>query len=237
MIKKQPPPDPGLEINTRISSCKKGPPHRAPSAFQEGLMTKTKTSDEKKNNAVLQWFVFGLDKGKPVGARFPKSEMKVFQVAEARSLEVHAAYSEEIGGLGMRLPVGRIYARGKAFVPHIAKDLFDKLQAAIARDEHQHERSQVERTAAAARQAKNGAAKSPIDNAATPVVSGLPRSWDEIAPGHLVLAEESLPEGYWLAIVVSREKDILVLRYRDYPRARQITRHVATIALLNPGAA
>jgi hypothetical protein len=198
----------------------------------------TKTSAEKKTNPVLQWFVFGLDKGKPVGARFPKSEMKVFQVAEARSLEVHAAYSEEIGGLGMRLPVGRIYARGKAFVPHIAKDLFDKLQAAIARDEHQHERSQTERTAAAARQARNGAAKSSTDDgAAALVVSGLPRSWDEIAPGHLVLAEESLPEGYWLAIVVSRDKDVLVLRYRDYPRAQQITRHVATIALLNPGAA
>jgi hypothetical protein len=31
---------------------------------------------------------------------------------------------------------------------------------------------------------------------------GLPVSWDEIGPGHLVIAHESLEYGWWEAIVV-----------------------------------
>jgi hypothetical protein len=38
--------------------------------------------------------------------------------------------------------------------------------------------------------------KPPTEAAAAPLASGLPRTWEEIAPGHLVLAQESLPEGY-----------------------------------------
>ena len=54
--------------------------------------------------------------------------------------------------------------------------------------------------------------------ASTPVARGLPRSWDEIAPGHLVIAQESLVNGWWEAIVLDRKDDLLTLRFRDYPR-------------------
>jgi hypothetical protein len=46
----------------------------------------------------------------------------------------------------------------------------------------------------------------------------LPRSWDEIAPGHLVIAQESLDYGWWEAIVLDRKDDMLTLRFCDYPR-------------------
>jgi hypothetical protein len=37
-----------------------------------------------------------------------------------------------------------------------------------------------------------------------PVATGLPRTWDDIAPGHLVLAQEALDYGWWEAIVLGR---------------------------------
>ena len=65
------------------------------------------------------------------------------------------------------------------------------------------------------------------------VASGLPKTWDEIAPGHLVIAEESLENGWWHAIVLSRNGDMLTLRFRDYPKLRKFVRHRAAVALIS----
>jgi hypothetical protein len=198
----------------------------------------TKTSHEKKDNPILQRYVLGLENGKPVGARFPQSELKVFEVVKARNLEAHDAYNEEWTTLAMQLPVGRIYARGKAFIPPIKQALYDQLRAYITSWKTESEKSQAERSAAAAaaRESKSSGTKPPTSNVApVPVASGFPQTWDEIAPGHLVLALDEPGEGYWEAIVIARHKDILELKYRDYPKVKPITRHVTTIALLNPG--
>jgi hypothetical protein len=196
----------------------------------------TKTTDAKKDNPDSQRFVFGLDaNNKPVGARFPTSETKVFEVVKARKLDSHPAYNDEWAALGMQLPVGRIYARGKAFIPNIPQALYNKLRAAL--EEYERSHGGPPATVAPTTEPKKGTAKPATEASAAPVASGYPKTWEEIAPGHLVLAQESLPEGWWEAIVVSRDKDILTLRYRDYPRAQKISRHVATIALLNPGSA
>jgi hypothetical protein len=197
----------------------------------------SKTTD-KNDKPELQRFVFGLDESKkPVGARFPTSETKVLQVAQARKLECHTYYNnQEWAALCMQLPVGRIYARGKAFIPFIKPDLYEKLQTALARCKEDHARSQNERTAAAALKAGADKTAPPSVASGPTVASGLPRTWQEIAPGHLVLAQESLPDGWWEAIVVSRDDNILTLQYRDYPKAPKFTRHAATIALLNPNA-
>ena len=57
--------------------------------------------------------VYGLaEAGKPKGARFPATETeKVLPVATAMKLQSCPACSDEIANLGMKLPVGRIYAR------------------------------------------------------------------------------------------------------------------------------
>ena len=63
---------------------------------------------------------------------------------------------------------------------------------------------------------------------------GLPGSWDEIAPGHLVIAQESLANGWWEAIVLDRKDDLLTLRFRDYPRLPKFFRHRTAVALMSP---
>jgi hypothetical protein len=69
-----------------------------------------------------------------------------------------------------------------------------------------------------------------------PVATGLPRAWDEIAPGHLVIAQEALEYGWWEAIVIGRNADMFTLRYRDYPKLPKFVRHRNAIALISPPA-
>jgi len=66
-----------------------------------------------------------------------------------------------------------------------------------------------------------------------PVATGLPQSWDEIAPGHLVIAQEALEYGWWEAIVIARNGDMLTLRFRDYPKLPKFSRHRAAVALIS----
>ena len=67
-----------------------------------------------------------------------------------------------------------------------------------------------------------------------PPARGLARSWDEIAAGYLVIAQESLEYGWWEAIVLDRKGDSFTLRYRDYPHLPKFVRHRSGIALMCP---
>ena len=63
---------------------------------------------------------------------------------------------------------------------------------------------------------------------------GLPRNWDEIAPGHLVIVQESPDYGWCEAIVLDRNDDMLTLQYRDYPKLPKFFRHRTAVALMSP---
>ena len=65
----------------------------------------------------------------------------------------------------------------------------------------------------------------------------LPRSWDDIEIGHFVLATEGPGEGYWEAIVLGRDNDMLTLKWIDYPDDPQLVCHRSAVALLKPTAA
>jgi hypothetical protein len=54
-----------------------------------------------------------------------------------------------------------------------------------------------------------------------------------IAPGHLVIAQEALEYGWWEAIVLERNGDMLTLRFRDYPKLPKFMRHRAAVALIS----
>ena len=63
---------------------------------------------------------------------------------------------------------------------------------------------------------------------------GLPATWDDIAVGHLVIAHEGVKDGWWEAIVLARDGDMLTLRWRDYQQPN-VVRHAGAVALLKPG--
>jgi len=184
-----------------------------------------------------QLFVYGLDEaGKPKGARFPATEAeRVRPVATAMNLQCSQAGSDETAGPGMKLPVGRIYARGKAFIPNIKRDLYEKLVAAHPTS-GESDRSQVDGKAASSAASKGEAAQSPADTGAIlpPLASGLPQNWESIAAGNMVLIDAGPGEGWWEAIVIHRDDAILTLRYRDFAKLPKFERHVSTVALINP---
>ncbi|TFW57605.1 hypothetical protein CT676_29435 [Bradyrhizobium sp. MOS001] len=170
-------------------------------------------------------FVFGLDEeGKPRGARFPEFSEKVASAAAQMKLaSVHPA-SPAVTEIGMKLPAGRLYASGKAFVPPIRRDLLGKLKAALntAGDE-----SRVHQPAPSPEKAKA------TDRV---VAAGLPRTWDSIAVGQLVLVEDDDPGfGWWPCLVTKRENQVLTLQLRDYPDKGTYVRHIAQVGLVNPG--
>jgi hypothetical protein len=54
----------------------------------------------------------------------------------------------------------------------------------------------------------------------------------------LVIArEEGVDEGWFEAIVLAKDGDMLTLKWRDYPKQAHQIRHRASVALLNPTAA
>jgi hypothetical protein len=63
----------------------------------------------------------------------------------------------------------------------------------------------------------------------------LPATWDDVAVGHLVIAYEDAINGWWEAIVLARDGDMLTLKWRDYPWQPNVRRHAGAVALLKPG--
>ena len=122
----------------------------------------------------------------------------------------------DVAEIAKKLPLGQLYATGRGFVPNVRQTLYSDVLVALSAEPQQ-------------------AAVGPDDDkASTPVARGLPGSWDEIAPGHLVIAQESLANGWWEAIVLDRKDDMLTLRFRDYPRLPKFFRHRTAVALISP---
>ena len=176
-------------------------------------VTRTSTPNSEDNPLL----VLGFDEQqKPCGARFigDKPDL-VAKAAELMGLEVYKVSSPDVADVAKKLPIGRLYANGRGFVPNVRQTLYSEVIVALAAEPQQ-------------------AAVGADDDAGTPIARGLPRNWDEIAPGHLVVAQESLANGWWEAIVIDRNDDMLTLRFRDYPRLPKFFRHRSAIALMSP---
>ncbi len=142
--------------------------------------------------------VYGVNAdNKPHAARFDKTNPElVAKAAALMGLQLHEVGSPAVAALGDQLPKGRLYANGNGFVPPVRKDVYELLSATIA---------DLNRNAGA----EDGS-------------PGLPRNWDEIAPGH------------YAAIVVNVDGDMLTLHWRDFPWQPDIIQHRSNIALIRP---
>ena len=177
----------------------------------------TKSSAVPATAATPPLIVLGFDdQQKPRGARFVDAKPDlVTKAADLLGFKVYEASPEDVAEYAKKLPLGRLYANGRGFVPNVRQDLYSDLVVALG----------LEPQAALS---KNG------DKDSLPAARGLPRSWDEIGPGHLVIAQESLDYGWWEAIVLDRQGDTFTLQYRDYPHLPKFVRHRSGIAMMSP---
>ena len=69
----------------------------------------------------------------------------------------------------------------------------------------------------------------------TAASSPLPKTWSEIRVGSVVIAHESVDDGWWEALVTEVRDDVLTLRWRDYPKQPAVVRNRKEVALLFAG--
>jgi hypothetical protein len=159
--------------------------------------------------------VLGFDEQhKPRGARFVDDKPDlIIKAADLMGFKVYQASLRDVAEVAKKLPLGRLYANGRGFVPNIRQSLYTDVVAELAPEPQ---------TALS----KNG------NKSNLPAARGLPRSWDDIAAGHLMIAQESLKYGWWEAIVLDRKGDTFILQYRDYPHLPKFARHHTGVALM-----
>jgi hypothetical protein len=176
--------------------------------------TKTSTAGSAETPALL---VLGFDEQqKPCGARFVDAKPAlVAKAAQLMGLKVYRATSPDVAAVAKKLPLGQLYANGRGFVPNVRQTLYSEVIVTLAGEPQQ------------------AAIGGDDDQGSAPVARGLPRRRDEIEPGHLVIAQESLANGWWEAIVIDRNDDMLTLRFRDYPRLPKFFRHRSAVALMS----
>ena len=92
-------------------------PKRSITKASSSNLSDTKTSTPKSEQITL--VVLGFDdQQKPCGARFvgDKPEL-VVKAAELMDLKVYKANTPDLAAIAKKLPVGRLYANGRGFVP------------------------------------------------------------------------------------------------------------------------
>ncbi|MGI3898901.1 MAG: hypothetical protein ACRYGP_26700 [Janthinobacterium lividum] len=187
--------------------------------------------------------VFGRDQqGKAHASRFEPADAALAETAAGlmgmRALRLETGEQQELGAV---LPVGRVFATGRAFVPFVKAAVFEKLDsdpaafsperppeaevppAAPRRAKGAHSAVTATQAATNAQEGASGPAQPPVDNAS-------------ITVGHRVLAAElNDAETWFLAEVTALEgPDLLQLRWASerYCREPRFERHRDHLALL-----
>ena len=88
---------------------------------------------------------------------------------------------------------------------------------------------------AAKNQSSTGTAKTSGSSPGSAESPPLPKTWDDIKIGSLVIAHETIDYGRRRQSSPNITDDMLTLRWRDYPRQAAISRARYQVALLFPG--
>jgi len=158
--------------------------------------------------------VLGIDvDGKPHASRFEERDAPFVQRA-AQLMGFHlirvTSDNEELYALATGLPLGKIFATGRAFVPFVGRSAFDKLVVLVEGG------ISVEPRAAASPPPVHRVAAMFTEDAA----DAANELWAKIEVGTVVLAAadpELYGQSWWEAVVVSIDDDDLTLRWVEDP--------------------
>ncbi|WP_298961791.1 hypothetical protein [uncultured Methylobacterium sp.] len=184
--------------------------------------------------------MFGPDTtGRVRAARFPAEDATTARQAAAmmglRTLDIARDEHREVA---LQLAQGRLYASGRAFLPFVAKPLYDRL-CALAGGATDQTPASNRRAAGEPPSKPTAAAPPPAPSWPQPAPAPLcPEHWSGIVVGSLVLMREGEGHGWYEAVVVeSKAQNLFVLRWRDWPELPTLVRRRQHLALLHPSMA
>jgi hypothetical protein len=106
---------------------------KASTSKTSAIKTSSPTADDDVGLLVL-----GFDEQqKPCGARFVDAKPDlVAKAAQLMGLKVYKPTFPEVAEVAKKLPVGQLYATGRAFVPHVRQSLYSDVIVALATEPH-----------------------------------------------------------------------------------------------------
>jgi hypothetical protein len=184
--------------------------------------------------------VFGRDAtGKPHASSFTQSEADLAtKAAELMGLRLLPVQTDTERALAAKVPRGRVFATGRAFVSFIKASLMTELQAAALN-------SGVKPLKLLTGPASTGAGE-PTQAAPTtatkpakgtgPAPARQPCGWADIQVGSIVLgaAPPRRTEWFECLVLAIEGEDVFVLRYCDWPKEPPFRRRRVEIGLMHP---
>ncbi|MCC0809027.1 hypothetical protein FPV16_22965 [Methylobacterium sp. W2] len=198
------------------------------------LITATSTAAAISPGLIL----FGRDeRQRPHASRFAAGERaEAERAAGLMGMHVLEISDDTQHSLAAGLPKGRLFGSGKAFVPFVKAEVFDRLVAAVGLPDV----AVPIRAAGKAASAPPGSGGGAGDASSAGGPGGrfkAPADWPAIERGCLVLACAGPQEGWFEAIIMyTKADDAFELQWRDWPDDPLITRHRSELGLLPPGA-
>ncbi|MBA8910692.1 hypothetical protein [Aminobacter ciceronei] len=144
---------------------------------------------------------------------------------------------DELRDLAVRLPKGKLFTSGRAFVPFVKGETFERLLNHLP-EPLKARPVMIPRPAKAT---EKGTGDNASSDAAKPMperpTATRPEDWSKIAVGSLVLAREGKDDGFFEARVVEViGEGVYRLSWRDWLDYPPFTRKAEQIALLHPKA-
>nr|BAT27373.1 hypothetical protein [Aureimonas frigidaquae] len=200
-------------------------------------------------DALPALIVLGLDdSGKAHASWFDDDEADTARsAASLMGMRSLPADTEALQTIAARLPHGRIFPSGKAFVPFVKAALYEQLAGMLPKGE-----AAPLRLVAGANGKVAGPAKNAVKASAVGAGSGgrggeagaasgsedRPADWQKLKAGSVVLITEGDQEGWFEAVIVQDKGDgAYTLKWRDWPEEPTQVRRRHQIALLPPVAA
>ncbi|MCQ2002366.1 hypothetical protein [Rhizobium sp. NRK18] len=164
------------------------------------------------------------DKGKAHASFFPATDSHAaHKAADLMGMLALKVETDEVRGFLKKLPKGKLFDSGKAFVPFVKQDLYREIASHLP--EEDRVKAEQVRVAPAAEEGEPLPVK-PVSK---------PKDWDEVVVGSVVLIKDGAGEPWYEATVISIKDDgTYRLKWRDFLEEPAFNRRIEDIGLMHP---
>ncbi|CAH2402380.1 hypothetical protein [Mesorhizobium escarrei] len=187
--------------------------------------------------------VFGRDESrKPHASVFLLPDVEAAEgAAKLMGMHSHRIGPGEAPEIVMRLPAGKLFDSGKAFVPFTKAEVYERI-VALAGVADERDGGPGDDKAADTPENASAPSSEPVAGQSEGGGSGdqsgsggLTDPWAGLAVGSVVLASEGPDEGFFEARIMKvKAKGMFTLKFRDYPDTPQIDRSYYQLGLIHP---